>query len=207
MILQSGSTTNCSRRARRLFWAAAGGFLLVAALGGCADDPPAATDPLCGGDFGVGMRVEGHAEPIEVCVSDADVSALLTSLSRYDVAAQMQTDDGIFQLRMVFAQQAAFPVSLRIVGTLAEATADPGTAWVYYEEIPDGGIPIESAAVTGGSFRLSFSDDTIAVGFFENVDLSMEEVLTGDPAGKRRIVRGEFSISVESAPTTTTALP
>jgi hypothetical protein len=170
---------------------------LLAAVAGCSDDPPAGGDALCGGDFGVGLRVEGNAQPLEVCVSDADVSALLTSLARYDVAAQMTTDDGVYQLRMVFAQHADFPLSLRVVNTIAEAISDAGAVWVYYEEIPQGAQPIESAAVTGGTFRLSYSDDKIAVGYFDNVDLTMEEVLTGDPAGKRRIVRGEFSISVE----------
>jgi len=182
--------------------ARAAALAFFAAVAGCSDDPPTEADALCGGDFGVGLRVEGNAQPLEVCVSDADVSALLTSLSRYDVAAQMETDDGIYQLRMVFAQHSDFPLSLRIVNSISEATADPGAAWVYYEEIPGSGQPIGSTAVTGGTFRLSYSDDKIAVGFFDNVDLSMEEVLTGDPAGKRRIVRGEFSISVEGGATT-----
>jgi len=206
MIPQRRQTTNSSRRSRTPALARAAALAFLAAVAGCSDDPPTEADALCGGDFGVGLRVEGPAQPLEVCVSDADVSALLTSLSRYDVAAQMQTDDGIYQLRMVFAQHSDFPLSLRVVNSIAEATSDPGAVWVYYEEIPQGGQPIESTAVTGGTFRLSYSDDKIAVGYFDNVDLAMEEVLTGDPAGKRRIVRGEFSISVEGAPATSDVL-
>ena len=76
MIPQPRQTTNCSRRARLLARAAALAWLV--AIAGCSDDPPTEADALCGGDFGVGLRVEGHAQPLEVCVSDADVSALLS---------------------------------------------------------------------------------------------------------------------------------
>lgn len=204
MIPQTGHGTNSPRCSHVFFLAP---LVLAAALAACSKDSPDEAHALCDGDFGVGMRVEGRAAPLEVCVSDADVSALLTALSRYDVSAQMQTDDGIFQVRMVFAQRSDFPVSLRIVDSIAEVSSDPGTAFVYYEEIPEGGKPIESAAVSGGTFRLSFSDDKIAAGFFENVDMSMKEVLTGDPAGSRRLVRGEFSISVEAPAASPALLP
>jgi hypothetical protein len=166
-------------------------------LAACAkDDPAASGEPLCAGEPGVGLRVEGRAEPLEVCVSDQAVDALLTSQQRYDVSAQMNADEGIYQLRMVFARRPDFPVSLRLVNSIAETT-DPDAAYVYYKELPDGGTSIESGLVLGGKFRLSFSDEKVAAGTMENISFEMNSAINGDPAGERKIVEGFFSISIE----------
>jgi hypothetical protein len=143
----------------------------------------------------VGIRVEGRAEPLDVCVSDQAVDALLTSTGRYDVSAQMNTDDGIYQLHMVFPKRPDFPVSLRLVSSITEV--DDDAAYVRYEELPDGGTPIESGTILGGKFRLSFGDDKVAAGTMENIAMDMQSVLNGDPAGERKIVEGFFSISIE----------
>jgi len=179
-------------------WATAAALVLLAGLAACEEDPVDEGGALCGGDIGVGMRVEGRADPLEVCVSDADVSALVTAGERYDIAANMHTDDGVFQVRMVFQKRDDFPVTLRIVDTLSEAISDPGAVWLHYEEAPVGSEPIASAASEGGRFRLSSSNLQAASGFFENVTMTMEEIIGGAAAGERLIVRGEFSVSAEN---------
>jgi hypothetical protein len=178
---------------------------------GCSEDDPAATQNLCGGDAGVGVRVEGRSQPVDVCIADNAVDALLTSDNHYDVSAQLTLDDGsLIQVRMVFTRRADAPVNLRLVNSTTEATSDPSTAYVFYEEAPNGGTPIQSSLITGGSFRLTFNDDKVAVGTMDNISMDMTNVLNGDPAGERRIVEGFFSVSVtapaaaSSAPTVST---
>ena len=179
--------------------------MLIAALGalfalGCSDDDPADVgEPLCGGENGLGIRVEGRSQPIDVCVSDNAVDALLTSQEHYDVTGQVMLDDNsTVQLRMVFSRQPDpdATVTLRLVNSITEATSDPETAYVFYEEIPVGGNPIQSTLITGGQFRLTFNDDEVAVGTLQNISLDMNDVQSGDPAGERQIVEGFFSVSV-----------
>ena len=173
----------------------------------CSKDDPAANQNLCGGDAGVGIRVEGRAQPLDVCVADNAVDALLTSDNHYDVSAQLTLDDGsLVQVRMVFTHRADAPVNLTLVNSAAEATNDPTTAYVFYEEAPTGGTPIQSSLITGGSFRLTFNDQKVAVGTMENVAMDMTNVQNGNPAGERRIVEGFFSVSV-SPPAVAGPLP
>lgn len=190
MIMHRRIFTNSRSRLASLVSA----LLLLA----CSDDNPVGDDdPLCGGESGVGIRVEGRSEPVDVCVSDGAVDALLTSEERYDVTAQvLLDDDSVVQLHMVFTQRPDAPVTLRMVNTITEATSDPGAVYVFYEEVPDAGTPIHSTLITGGKFRLTFNDDTVAVGTMEDITLDMSNVQTGDPAGERHIVEGFFSVSV-----------
>jgi len=173
-------------------------LLFALLLPACSDNNPAgADDALCPGESGVGLRVEGRSQPIDVCVSDNSVDALLTSSAHYDVTAQLTLDDdSVVQLHMVFTQRPDAPVTLRLVNSVTEATSDPGAVYVSYAETPNGGNTIESTAITGGSFRLAFNDDAVATGTMTNVALDMNDVQTGDPAGGRKIVEGFFSVSV-----------
>ncbi|HET6463886.1 MAG TPA: hypothetical protein VFH33_08815 [Candidatus Krumholzibacteria bacterium] len=181
-------------KASRFF---AGALLAGLLVTGCSKDDPVASKSLCAGESGVGLRVEGRAEPLDVCVSDTAVDALLTSENHYDVSAQLSLDDGsLVQVRIVFTRRPTVPVSLRLVNSSSEALSDPSTAYVYYEEAPGGGTPIQSSFITGGSFRVTFNDDTVAVGTMENVAMDMTDVLTGDPSGERRIAEGFFSVTV-----------
>jgi hypothetical protein len=197
MILHPTPGTNGSRAPARIFLAAA---LAVSscALAACdSEDPSGTGEALCGGEPGVGLRVEGRAEPLEVCVSDQAVDALLTAENRFDVSAVMVTDGGNYQLRMVFARRNDYPVTLRIVTSITEVVYDPGAAYVYYEELPDGGTPVESEVILGGRFRLAYSDGSSASGTLEKVTMEMSNVLNGDPAGQRKITEGYFSITTE----------
>jgi hypothetical protein len=181
--------------------------VLAVFLAGCSKDNPTTAKNLCGGDAGVGIRVEGRAQPVDVCVSDAAVDALLTSDNHYDVTAQLTLDDGsLVQVRMVFTHRSDAPVNLRLVNSITEATSDATTAYVFYEEAPEGGNPIQSTLITGGSFRLTFNDNKVAVGTMTNVAMDMTDVQTGDPAGERRISEGFFSVSV-SPPVAASASP
>lgn len=200
MITQSGRLTNTLHCVR-----VALATLLLVITGACGDDgnPVDPNERLCGGETGVGLLIEGRAEPLEFCVDDADVSVLLTQFNRYDVAADVTNNDGTFVMRMVFAVQSA-PVDLRVTDSLAEATSDPGAVWIYYEEVPVGGDPIESFVVDAGSFRLTFVDEDVAAGVLSGVSFQMRDVATSDPAGTREFSDGMFSISVKE-PTVTTA--
>jgi hypothetical protein len=192
MIMQrAGFTNGCSH----LFAILA--FAGVALLGCSKDDPVGDTNPLCAGESGVGYRVEGRSSPLDVCVSDSAVDALLTSGSHYDIVAAVTDGNGnVFQLRMVLTQRPDAPVTLRLVNTVGEATGDPDAAYVHYTEQPSGNPPIETSAILGGKFRLTFSDDKVAVGTLESISMDMKNSLNGDPAGSRKITEGFFSVSV-----------
>lgn len=175
--------------------AIAAAFLLVTPA--CGDDGnPVEPERLCGGETGLGLLINGRAEPLEFCVDDSDVSVILTALNRYDVEAHVTNPDGTFVVRMVFAVR-TFPAILRVTDSLAEATSDPGTVWLYYEEIPVGGDPIESFQIASGSFTLSFVDEEVAAGVLSGVSLAMHDLATGDPVGSREFSDGMFSISTK----------
>lgn len=193
MITHSSRRTNTLQSAR-----AAIATALLVALAACGDDGDL-VDPnerLCGGETGVGLLIEGRAEPLEFCVGDPDVSAILTALNRYDVEAHVANNDGTFVMRMVFAVQ-SFPVDLRVTDQLSVATSDPGTVWLYYEEVPLGGDPIESFVVDAGSFRLTFVDEDVAAGVLSGVAFQMRDIATSDPVGTRQFSDGIFSISIK----------
>ncbi|MCI0451962.1 MAG: hypothetical protein L0Z51_06145 [Candidatus Latescibacteria bacterium] len=193
MITHAGRPTNTRDFARA---AALGAFMLM--LAGCGDegDPVDPGGRLCGGETGLGLLIEGRADPLEFCVDDPDVSVVLTSQNRYDVQAQVSNGAGVFVVRMVFAVR-AFPATLRVTEDLSEAVSDTDAVWLYYEEIPAGGDPIESFVVDQGSFTLSFVDEDVATGVLSGVVLDMRDFTTGDPAGRREFSEGVFSISTK----------
>jgi hypothetical protein len=181
-------------------------LVVVVFLAGCSKDDPVANKNLCP-DAGVGIHVEGRSQPMDVCVSDDAVDALLTSSNHYDLTAQLAIDDGsIVQLHIVFTQRGDAPVSLRLVNSITEATSDASTAYVNYEEDPNGGTPIQSTLITGGSFRVTFNDARVAVGTLTNIAFDMTNIQTGDPAGSRRITEGFFSVTI-TPPATTVGPP
>jgi hypothetical protein len=193
MITQRSRSTNTCDCARAV---ALGAFILV--LAGCGDegDPVDPDGRLCGGETGLGLLIEGRADPLEFCVDDPDVSVVLTSQNRYDVQAQVSNGAGVFVVRMVFAVR-SFPATLRITDDLSDAVANADAVWLYYEEIPAGGDPIESFVVDQGTFTLSFVDEDVATGVLRGVVFDMRDFTTGDPAGQREFVEGLFSVSTK----------
>jgi hypothetical protein len=191
MILQSDRPTNTLRR---VLLAAAAVLLVVTACGD-EGDPLDPSERLCNGETGLGLLIEGRADPVEFCVDDEDVSAFVTNIDRYDVAAQVSTPDGDLVVHMVFAVR-SFPATLHITPLLSEAIADPAAVYLYYQEIPDGGgPPIESFAIAKGTFTLAFVDADVATGTMSGVVFEMRNITTGDPAGQREFSEGMFSIS------------
>ncbi|HEX5132037.1 MAG TPA: hypothetical protein VFX92_06080 [Candidatus Krumholzibacteria bacterium] len=173
--------------------------LLLAILVACGDDN--GVDPgerLCGGQAGLGVRVEGKAEPLDICLDDVDVSVAITALDRYDVSGLLQTSSGVYQVQMVFAIRPDAPVALYPVQTINEAVSNPDAVWIYYQEAPNSGDTIESLEVTGGSFQLSFSDANVLAGTFEGITLTMHDIQSGDAVGKRKLAQGFFSLTVKS---------
>ena len=159
-----------------------------------------AVDParnLCRGDAGVGMRVFGRAEPVDICVTNDRVSVAFTDQSHYDVAATVDVGGTVFKIQMVFAHHEELPATLHLTGNPAELGTDPFAAWLYYQEIPESGDPVESAAITSGNIKLGFSDGTVTAGTISGVVLEIQNQISEEPAGTRAISEGFFSLSVK----------
>ncbi len=167
-------------------------------LPACSDDDNGVDpdDRLCGGETGIGLLIEGASSPVEFCVDDDRVSAVLTSQDRYDVGAQFSTSEGDFIVHMVFAVQ-PFPATLHVTEFPSEAEADPSAVWIYYQEVSAGAGTIESYEIDGGSFTLSFVDEDVAAGTLHNVVFRMRDFSSQDPAGTRIFADGTFSISIK----------
>lgn len=202
MISQPRTSTNPLPRKRRAFRGVAAGLLILAAFLGACGAGDGGVDPgerLCNGEAGLGALIQGRAEPLEFCLDDDEVSVTITAFDRYDITAGMDTPDGVFRIRMVFALRPDFPVALVPVSTIDEALMYPGRAWIHYEETPDGGDAIGSLEVTGGSLRLGFNDENVLTGMLADITLTMRDPATGDAAGTRTLSEGFFSLSVKSA--------
>jgi hypothetical protein len=145
--------------------------------------------------------VEGR---VDVCVPDDSVLTVFTGDGWYEVDASMTGSDGIeYRFSMLFPHHTSSR-KLNLTGDPAAARADANGAWFRYVEIPASGAPIQSAAVTAGSFRLGYSDTEVVAGLFENVQLQMETVDGGESAGTRNVPEGFFSILTDIAEPTTT---
>lgn len=175
----------------------AGSIVLVLLLAcGSQEDPVAPDTRLCGGEAGLAMRISGPASPVEFCLDDADVATVFTSANRYDIRATRVIGSVTYDVQIVFAHSDDWPVNLSVSGDLSAALADPGIAWVFYQEIPSSGDAIESTVAGGGPFRLTFSDGNVAVATFSGIDLQMATAADGTPAGSRRIETGFLSLAV-----------
>lgn len=184
-----------------LIWTAAifsGLTLLLFAACGDDSNPTDAKENLCAGESGLGARVTGRAAPVDICVPDGVVVTTYTAQNRYDVTARITgSDRTVYEIQMWFPHRPDLPKVLNLTGIFAEAEADPDGVWFFYKESPPDGDPIESVAVTGGLFTLSFSDTEVTAGTFRDVELDMQIVNTNNPAGSRSIPEGFFSISTD----------
>jgi len=172
--------------------------ILAASCGEDTSQNQIASGP-CPGEAGFGARLAAADGPVDVCVPDESVATVFTFDGWYNATARMKGDDGtVYEFQMMFPHR---PTSrkLHITGNLAEALADPDGAWFYYLETPDSGDAIESALVTSGTFRLGYSDTKVVAGLFEGVELEMEAADSREPAGKRMVVEGFFSILTDES--------
>ena len=170
-------------------------FLLLQACGS-NDDPVDPNTRLCGGEAGLALRITGPASPVEFCLDDPDVSTAFTSESRYDIRATRVIAGVTHDIQMIVAHHDNWPLNLAVTGDLSVALADPGSVWIFYQEIPPSGDALKSVAATGGPFRLTFSDASVAVATSSAIDLEMETVPGGNAAGARRIETGFLSLAV-----------
>jgi hypothetical protein len=167
----------------------------------CSDDekPLDPEENLCAGESGVGARLTGRAAPVDICVPDNVVVTSFTEQNRYDVTARVTgSDRTVFEIQMRFPHKTNFPSQLNLTGNFSHAEGDPDGVWFSYKEFPPEGDAVESSAVTGGTFTLSFSDTEVAAGTFQGIVLDIQIEGTNDPAGSRTIPEGFFSISTDS---------
>lgn len=173
--------------------------LAVALACGEREAPVDPNNRLCGGESGLALNVLGRSSPVEICIEDRDVDARFSSIAEYSVQGHMVAGNEIFDITMLFRYHDQFPVVLSPTGDLAAYEGDPDAVWIYYQEVPDGGEAIESIAITGGTFSLTFNDPegTIVVGTLAGITLTMRNVADQGPAGAREFSEGFFSLSVK----------
>jgi hypothetical protein len=190
-------------RLSRLFFVAIA-CLAIAPLA-CSDDSPSGLDDsLCAGKSGLGARITGGSETVDMCVPDdlvqgnveMGVRTIFTSAERYLVTARATIDNTTFEIQLSFRHTPDVPATLNLTGNLAQAENDPDGVWLYYQEIPDGGAALESVNVTG-VFQVSFSDRLITVGTLSGIVVELQKVSDQSDAGERSIPQGFFSISVD----------
>jgi len=167
---------------------------LIALGCGKEEDPVNPSNRLCQGEAGFGARVVGRAEPVDVCLDDADVTTLYTVVpGRYYVTARSTQGGTTFELQMTF-NESGTQASLTPTGVPSDVDTQPDAVWIYYAEIPAQGSAIESDAVTGGVFTLGFGDDTAVAGQFSSITLDMIDRATSLKVGERIISEGFFSL-------------
>jgi len=182
-------------------------LLLRAALAGalvgapaCGKNNPVDTGtPLCGGSSGFGARVVGRSEPVDICVSDRDASVVITTGDHYSVNVTKVTSEATFDFYVVFpviGQEA--PEILTFHDDLGAALVDPLGVYLYYQETPKQGDPIESVQITDGTFTLSFSAGDILTATMNGVTMKMKTTGSSpQDAGTRTIEKGFMSLGVD----------
>ena len=189
--------TRLSRFARRIALLGAAALSLAPACG--KDNPADPGERLCGSSAGFGARIVGRTEPVDACISDGDVTVLITTGSHYSVTATEVTAEVTFEFFVVFpviGQDA--PAILNFHDDLGAAQADPFGVYLHYQEIPDQGDAIESVEITDGTFTLSFSAGDVLTATMSGVTMKMRTTGgTPQDAGTRSITQGFMSLSVD----------
>ena len=164
---------------------------------GCAGDDLDVVDPsskLCsrvGG--GVGARVSGGADAVDVCVSNdaTDASVVGSGPARYDVDATWIDGDVTIQIQMSFYVHDFFPVILNVTPSPNLVNADD--VYFSYRETKAGVYNYASSNVVG-IFTLAVSDGTIAAASFDGLEITLQDG-TGADAGMRRIEEGFVNVT------------
>jgi hypothetical protein len=170
-------------------------FLLPLAPACGTNGPPLLpTSGPCPGESGFGARLSGAESDVDVCVPDDSVMTVFTFTGWYDVSVRHTGDDGtVYQFNMMFPHHDSSR-KLNVTGNLADARADANGAWLNYIEQPPDGPAIESATVSGGTFRLGYSDTEVVAGLLAGIVMDMQFSDSGDAAGTRTLSEGFFSI-------------
>jgi hypothetical protein len=174
---------------------------LVLALGACGDDdnPVNPADRVCGAESGFGARMQGTANPVDVCVSNDKASVVFTAENRYLITAIMSKGDVIYQFDFEVPHRDDTPVVLTLYSDRGVAAVDPSGVWLRYQEAPDGETAVESFEITGGTFTLSFSATDVMTATFSDVTMRIQtQEGTPQDRGTRGIEKGFMSLSVDT---------
>ena len=170
-------------------------FLLALAPACGTNGPPLLpTKGPCPGESGFGARLAGAENDVDVCVPDDSVMTIFTFTGWYDVSVVHTGDDGtVYEFNLMFPHHDSSR-KLIVTGNLADARADANGAWLKDLEHPANGPAIESAAVSGGTFHLGYSDTEVVAGLLADIVMDMRFSESGDAAGTRTLSEGFFSI-------------
>jgi hypothetical protein len=189
---------NCTSRVSL----ASAALLVLALLAPSCGDQDNSVNPedrLCGGEAGFAARVEGRASPLEVCTSNDDAIVAFSSGGDYVITATMTMNGDFFQFDLLVPHHANFPVVLTLTGDRGAALDDEFAVWMYYQEVPRSGEDVESYEITGGTFRLTYSDTNVMAATFSGVEMKMRtQESTPQDRGTRLIESGFMSLSVDS---------
>lgn len=139
---------------------------------GCSDDsnPTGPDDKLCQGGSGVGARISGTPAPVEFCVGNDQTSTSLgvTGADRYEIAAVFSQDSLTIEIDISFLIHSNLPQIFPVTADRSLAAADPDVVWFFYTEQKLGDAALTSSSVNG-FVTLTFSDETVAVGTFQDL--------------------------------------
>jgi hypothetical protein len=113
---------------------------------------------------------------------------------RYNSISSIEIDGTIIEIEIAFYVQPSVPASLFGTSNRAQAESDPGSLLFVYREMKPGEYEYESVAVTG-IFTVTFSDASVAVVTFGGLEIDLDDVSTGSPAGSRVISEGYLSVT------------
>lgn len=163
------------------------------------DTNDVAVDPqrLCGtSSASVAARISGTPEPVDMCVSNDETTVDYAAMpdGRYLLRATFVSDGVEFSIQMGFFVQRNQPQTLTLTSDSSLAAANPGSAWFFYEEKTTGADDLVTTSIAG-DFRLTLSDQNVAVGTFSNIEVQLESAADGSPAGARMISEGFFAVT------------
>jgi hypothetical protein len=181
---------------RPLHLAAAALLCLIGLTAGCSEDPVEPVDKLCRTGAGLGARILGTPDPVDMCVPNDQTTTLFGDVvpGRYELSAVFTVDSITIEINVTFQSRTDLPKVL--VFTIDPNLPGPDDVWFFYRETKPGVYDYTSASVAGG-FTLTFSDPTVAVATFNSLQIDLEDA-GGTPTGTRVISEGFLSVTPDN---------
>ena len=194
MTNRPGMSLRSTRRPLRL--AAAALLCLSGLTGGCSEDTVEPVDKLCRTGAGLGARISGTPNPVDMCVPNDQATTLFGDVvpDRYELHATFTVDSITIEIDVSFQSRSDLPRVL--VLTTDSNLPGPDDVWFFYRETKPGVYDYTSASVAGG-FTLTFSDPTVAVATFSSLQIDLEDA-GGTPTGTRVISEGFISVTPDN---------
>lgn len=179
-------------------------LVLLFALGCSKNSPLETYNAPCETDSGLYAHITGSATPVDMCVPDNEivgqtdigVNAVYSPQSeRYLITALFSKDGVTHEIDISFKIHSE-QVMLDVTADEGQAQTDAGSVGFFYQ-ITDTSNKTYWSAAASGTFHLSYSDDQIAVGTFENIDLYLTDDASTPPSVVRRITEGYINISAD----------